>query len=75
MSSFSNQWKWLSWVLVGIVVVAALVYGTLDERHEPTAAERVSEVARTIRCPQCRGQSVAESNVAVAREIRADIRV
>jgi cytochrome c-type biogenesis protein CcmH len=34
----------------------------------------MSQLASTIRCPQCRGQSVAESNVAIAREIRGDIR-
>ena len=38
-----------------------------------TDAERANAVARTIRCPQCRIESVAESNVGIAREIRADI--
>lgn len=66
---------WLTWVLALIVAVAALAIGVLDERVEPTPAERVAQVAATIRCPQCQGQSVAESNAAVARQIRADIRI
>lgn len=68
------QWKWLSWALVIIIVVAGLFYGSFDDPGPQTDAERVSALAATIRCPQCTGQSVAESNVAIAREIRADIR-
>lgn len=70
---FSQQWKWLSWVLVVLVVGAALVIGVVDQTEQLSPAERSSAIARTIRCPQCRGQSVAESNVSIARQIRADI--
>lgn len=66
---------WLSWVLALIVVVAALAIGVVDDAPEPSPAERVAQVAASIRCPQCQGQSVAESNAAVARQIRADIRL
>ena len=69
-----DQWRWLSWVLVTIVSVAALVIAATGASGPQSEGERVSELAATIRCPQCRGQSVAESNVAIAREIRADIR-
>lgn len=71
---FASQWRWLSWVLMAIVGVAALVIGATGDTGPATDGERVSELAATIRCPQCRGQSVAESNVTIAREIRADIR-
>lgn len=67
--------RWLSWVLALIVVAAGLAFGVVDNEVEPTPAERVSQVASTIRCPQCLGQSVSESNAAVARQIRADIRI
>lgn len=73
-AGFSTQWRWLSWVLMGIVALAALVIGATGDTGPETDGERVAELAATIRCPQCRGQSVAESNVAIAREIRADIR-
>lgn len=63
----------LSWSLLAIVAVAALVFGTLDDSGPRTNSDRVYDLARTINCPQCQGQSVAESDVAIAREIRADI--
>ena len=73
-TGFARQWRWLSWVLLGIVVVSALIVGAAGDRGPQSDGERMSELAATIRCPQCRGQSVAESDVAIAREIRADIR-
>lgn len=73
-TGFRSQWRWLSWTLMIIVGVAALVIGAAADRGPQSDGERVSQLAATIRCPQCRGQSVAESNVAIAREIRADIR-
>jgi len=73
-SGFRAQWRWLSWVLMGIVVAAALIVGAAGDTGPQSDGERMSELAATIRCPQCRGQSVAESNVAIAREIRGDIR-
>jgi len=72
--SFRSQWRWLSWVLMGLVIAAALVVGATADRGPQSDGERVADLAATIRCPQCRGQSVAESNVAIAREIRGDIR-
>lgn len=59
---------------MAIVAGAALIVGVSGETGSATEGERVSALASTIRCPQCRGQSVAESNVAIAREIRGDIR-
>lgn len=73
-SGFKAQWRWLSWVLMAIVAAAALIVGVAGDTGPATDGERLSELASTIRCPQCRGQSVAESNVAIAREIRGDIR-
>lgn len=70
---FSHQWRWLSWVLAAIVALSALAIGVVDSKPPPSQAEQVQEIARTIRCPQCLGQSVAESDVVVARQIRADI--
>lgn len=72
--SFGAQWRWLSWVLMAIVAIAVLVIAATGDQGPQSDGERVSELAATIRCPQCRGQSVAESNVTIAREIRADIR-
>lgn len=73
-ASFGAQWRWLSWVLMAIIAAAVLIVAATGDEGPQSDGERVSELAATIRCPQCRGQSVAESNVTIAREIRADIR-
>ena len=59
---------------MAIVASAFLIVGGFGDEGVQTDGERVSALASTIRCPQCSGQSVAESNVAISREIRADIR-
>lgn len=59
---------------MGIALAAALAVGIADADDPPTAAERATALARTIRCPQCQGETAAESNVAIAAAIRADIR-
>jgi len=64
---------WLPWSVMAVVVVVALAVGTVGGGESPTNAERVVALTRAIRCPQCAGQSVAESDVAVSREIRRDI--
>ena len=56
-----------------MALAVLLTYGSLDGGEVPSDAERAAAVARSLRCPQCAGESVAESNVSVAREIRADI--
>ena len=60
------------WILLAASLVAMLSYGSLAG-GEPSAAERALAVAQSLRCPQCAGESVAESNVAAAKEMRADI--
>ncbi len=72
-TGFKAQWRWLSWVLMALVVVVALILGSTADGGPRSDGERMSQLASTIRCPQCRGQSVAESNVTIAREIRGDI--
>jgi cytochrome c-type biogenesis protein CcmH/NrfF len=52
-------------VLVGIAVAAA---------HAATLDDRVYAVASRLMCPVCSGQTVAESDSAVAREMREVIR-
>lgn len=64
---------WLWWSLLGAVVVTTLAVGSIGVSAPPTAAERVLNLTRSIGCPQCAGQSVAESDVAVSREVRRDI--
>ena len=64
---------WLSWGLMAVVLVSALALAATADRDPTTQQERVYDVAATLACPVCDGQSVAESDVAVAREIRGQI--
>ena len=68
-----RRWRWVSWSALLIVLAAALSYGILDANDPPSEAERARALAATIRCPQCQGETVAESNVPIAVDIRADI--
>jgi len=64
--------RWAPWLALTVVVAVALVIGTTD-RDEPTEAERVQAIARTVACPACDGQSVASSDAPAAANLRADI--
>jgi cytochrome c-type biogenesis protein CcmH len=59
------------WGAVIVALVAVLVIATRS--HTPTLQERADSIDRRIACPVCTGESVAESNTGVSREIRADV--
>lgn len=64
--------RW-SWLVIGALVVVSLVRAATSEGPPLTAEERVHDIASTIKCPTCRSQSVASSESAAARAIRAEI--
>jgi cytochrome c-type biogenesis protein CcmH len=64
---------WVPWAVMAVIVVVALAVGTFTGSETVTPADRVLALTQSIRCPQCAGQSVAESDVAVSREIRREI--
>lgn len=68
----SARLRW-SWLAVLVILVGALAFGTLDDSGPRTDADRVRALSDRIACPQCSGQSVAESDVTIARVIRTDI--
>jgi cytochrome c-type biogenesis protein CcmH len=57
---------------MGAVLVAALAIGITD-RSPQTTAERVRDIAATIKCPTCRSQSVADSEAPAAKFLRIEI--
>ncbi|WP_195210544.1 cytochrome c-type biogenesis protein [Actinomarinicola tropica] len=61
-----------SWAALALVVVVALVVGTVGG-DEPTAAERAFDLTGRFACPVCDGQAVRDSNAGAAIEIRAEI--
>jgi cytochrome c-type biogenesis protein CcmH len=63
----------LSWAAAIVVLAGALALGTFGDRGGGTQQERVFELANQVKCPQCAGQTVADSDTASAREIRQEI--
>jgi cytochrome c-type biogenesis protein CcmH len=61
------------WVLLAAVVAGALVVGALGDRGPRTQGERVDAVAKTVKCPTCRSESVYESRSAAAQNLRNEI--
>lgn len=64
--------RWAPWALLVVVVAGALAVGTSD-RDTTTDAERVQRIAESVRCPTCRGQSVASSDAPAAANVRTEI--
>ena len=69
------SWRAASWIAAVAVAAAAFLYGAVDEGPPKTNADRVRALADDFACPVCAGQSVAESDVPVARAIRRQIAV
>ena len=64
--------RWGAWVVLLVVVAGALVVGTQTSGAK-TDSERVQSIAKSVRCPTCRGQSVADSDAPAAANVRKDI--
>jgi cytochrome c-type biogenesis protein CcmH len=63
----------ISYVAMALVAVGALAVGTLDEGSARTVEDRVEAIASTVRCPQCRSQSAADSDAPTAQAVRVEI--
>jgi cytochrome c-type biogenesis protein CcmH len=62
----------LSYGLMAVVLVVALAIGSRSDG--PTdPLDRAHAIEQTIKCPTCRGQSVAESDAPASLAIRTDI--
>ena len=64
--------RW-SWLVIAALVLVSFARAGLTEGSPRTDEERVRDIAATLKCPTCRSQSVAGSDSAAARAIRADI--
>jgi cytochrome c-type biogenesis protein CcmH len=62
----------LAWAALAAVVVVALVIGVTD-RKSTTNQERARNIGRTVMCPACSGETVADSQAPVAVNIRKQI--
>jgi cytochrome c-type biogenesis protein CcmH len=63
----------VSWAVMAALLVVSLARATFDDGPPRTTEEQVEAIARTLKCPQCSGQSVADSDVAASRAIRVEI--
>lgn len=63
----------LAWVGALAIASGALLFGEFADEAPRTNTDRVYGLAQDFACPVCKGQSVAESDVPVAREIRREI--
>ncbi len=61
-----------SYALMVIVLAVALWAGT-HAGHAATSDERALAIEQTIKCPVCRGQSVAESDSEASKAIRTEV--
>jgi cytochrome c-type biogenesis protein CcmH len=59
-------------VLAAIVAIG-LVVGTQRGGGAPTQAERAQHIASQLRCPVCEGQTVADSDALISKDIRGVI--
>lgn len=69
----SGRDGWVPWILLVIVMVVTLAVAATGYQEAATNQDRVDAIARTVKCPICAGESVAESNAELSRTIRVDI--
>jgi cytochrome c-type biogenesis protein CcmH len=62
-----------SWFVMAALVLVTLARATFDDGPPRTTEEKVEAIAVTLKCPVCRSQSVADSDVAASRAIRLEI--
>ena len=62
-----------SWIVIAALAIVSLGRATFDDGPPRTMEEQVEAIARTLKCPACDGQSVADSDVAASRAIRVEI--
>jgi cytochrome c-type biogenesis protein CcmH len=64
---------WFGYVVMAVIALVCLAIGTVRTTGPYTVDDRINAVAKTIKCPTCQGESVADSNAPTSREIRSDI--
>lgn len=64
---------WVPWIVLGIVVLAGLLFGSLSQ-GKPSSEQRALDIAKTIRCPSCESQAVASSDTPASQAVRVLIR-
>jgi cytochrome c-type biogenesis protein CcmH len=73
-ASRSSRRRSIVWVLLAAAAVGLLATAVVDRGGgSQTNAERVYDIAGQFACPVCQGQSIAESDIPIARQMRLEI--
>ena len=65
--------RWPGWLLMAVVLAAFLTIGATRAGGARSNAERVDAIAKTIKCPICRSESVYDSKAQASQNIRDEI--
>ncbi len=65
--------RWPAWIALAALALALIVIGAARGNGPTNNTERIDAIAKTVKCPACVGESVYESRVAVAVNIREEI--
>jgi cytochrome c-type biogenesis protein CcmH len=69
----SPRGRLLGWLALAVVLAGTLLYGVTDDGGPRTPGERARNLAESVACPQCDGQSVADSDSEASTAIRERI--
>ena len=61
------------WLALGVIVVVTLAVLVVRSQPDDSPAARASRLNHRLACPECSGESIADSNVVAARAIRQRI--
>jgi cytochrome c-type biogenesis protein CcmH len=64
----------IGWIVLGLVAVALLVVGAREDPTEGSSEDRLFAIAGQLKCVQCIGENVANSQAPIAVEMRGEIR-
>lgn len=65
--------RWWPWILLGVLVIGALTYAVWPRGGTETVAAHTRRLAAELRCVDCQGLSVADSETSTANATRVDI--
>lgn len=76
MSAAVKQLGFRAWLLGGLLLLAATAAYAIDpvEMSDPALQERYRSLSQELRCMQCQNQSIADSPVGLAGDLRREVR-
>jgi cytochrome c-type biogenesis protein CcmH len=62
-----------SWILMGVIAAALLIFGGMRDSGPLTQQDRIDAITMRLACPTCQGESVYVSRASAAEAIRAEV--